>query len=83
LKTTVSAALALALTLAAASSARAQVQSFGVTAPTISAYVIDGQNNPTLNVVRGNTYTFNVSATGQGVAARRRQRPSRRTIRPF
>ena len=28
------------------------------------AYSIDGNSNPTLNLVRGNTYTFNVNAAG-------------------
>ena len=28
------------------------------------AYRIDGVDNPTLNVVRGRTYTFNITATG-------------------
>lgn len=29
-----------------------------------SAYIIDGVSNPTLTVVRGRTYTFNISAVG-------------------
>ncbi len=28
------------------------------------AYVIDGSNNPTLNLLRGFTYTFNINASG-------------------
>jgi len=29
-----------------------------------SAYIINGINNPTLNLVRGSNYTFNISASG-------------------
>ena len=36
---------------------------FGVTAVT-GAYEIDGSNNPTLQVNRGETYTFNLNVTG-------------------
>jgi hypothetical protein len=37
---------------------------FAVTNVGAGAYSIDGNSNPTLNLVRGNTYTFNVNATG-------------------
>ena len=37
---------------------------FAVTAPSSGAYVIDGSNNPTLNLLRGFTYTFNINASG-------------------
>ena len=37
---------------------------FAVTNVGSGAYSIDGNSNPTLNLVRGNTYTFNVNATG-------------------
>ena len=39
-------------------------RTFTVTNSSASAYVIDGSNNPTLTLVRGFTYTFNVNATG-------------------
>jgi hypothetical protein len=29
-----------------------------------SAYIINGQSNPTLTVTEGQTYTFNIAATG-------------------
>jgi hypothetical protein len=55
----------LAIGFAAASAtSRAQAQDFTVTAPSMSAYVINGQSNPTLNLVRGHTYTFSVSTAG-------------------
>ena len=37
---------------------------FTVTNSSASAYVIDGSNNPTLNLLRGFTYTFNINASG-------------------
>ncbi len=37
---------------------------FAVSAPTFTAYVVNGTNNPTLNLVRGQTYTFNVNSPG-------------------
>ena len=43
---------------------RAQTPDFTVTAPTMSAYVINGNANPTLNLLRGHTYTFNVNTPG-------------------
>jgi len=39
-------------------------QSFSVTASGLTAYVIDGANNPTLTLQRGVTYVFNLSNTG-------------------
>ena len=39
-------------------------QTFTVTNSGASAYQIDGANNPTLTLVRGFTYTFNVNASG-------------------
>jgi hypothetical protein len=35
-----------------------------VTNSSASAYVINGSSNPTLNLIRGLTYTFNISAAG-------------------
>jgi hypothetical protein len=40
------------------------IQTFTVTNSGASAYVIDGENNPTLNLFRGFTYEFNVDASG-------------------
>jgi hypothetical protein len=42
----------------------AGVSTFTVTNSGASFYVINGVNNPTLNLVRGVTYTFNVSVAG-------------------
>ena len=44
-------------------SARAATN-FNVTNSGASAYVVDGENNATLNLVRGQTYTFTINATG-------------------
>ena len=40
------------------------LESFTVTNSGNGAYVIDGSNNPTLNLLRGFTYTFNINASG-------------------
>jgi len=37
---------------------------FSVVPNGTTAYTIDGVNNPTLNLTRGTTYTFNVNASG-------------------
>ena len=39
-------------------------RSYTVTNSGSGAYVIDGTNNPTLNLLRGFTYTFNINASG-------------------
>ena len=39
-------------------------RNFNVTASGASAYTIDGSNNPTLELLRGFTYTFTVNASG-------------------
>lgn len=41
-----------------------QASAFTVTNSGLTAYLVDGVSNPTLNLVRGQTYTFNVSAIG-------------------
>ena len=40
-------------------------RSYTVTNSGSSAYVIDGSNNPTLNLLRGFTYTFNINASSK------------------
>ncbi len=37
---------------------------FSVTNSGTGSYVINGSNNPTLNLIRGTTYTFNINAAG-------------------
>ena len=37
---------------------------FNVTANDSSAYIINGQSNPTLSLIAGQTYTFNIAAPG-------------------
>lgn len=39
-------------------------QTFEVTSSGTSAYIIDGQSNPTLTLVRGESYEFNINASG-------------------
>jgi hypothetical protein len=51
-------AILLLLVTAGAASA----QTFTVTNSGVSHYVINGNNDPTLKLVRGNTYTFNLNA---------------------
>lgn len=55
--------LALATTLLVVGQARAQT-TFTVTNSGLSAYRINGINNPGLALVRGKTYTFNITAFG-------------------
>lgn len=40
------------------------VTTFNVTNNISSAYIINGESNPTLNLYEGQTYTFNIAATG-------------------
>jgi hypothetical protein len=40
------------------------IENFQVTNNGASAYTIDGSDNPTLTLVRGNTYFFTVNASG-------------------
>jgi len=53
----------LALGLALSAPARAQT-TFTVTNNGLTSWNIDGSTNPTLNLVRGQTYTFQVTAIG-------------------
>ena len=57
------AALSLVLTLSLAPAARAST-TFSVINNGITSYRVDGVNNPPLALTRGQTYTFNISATG-------------------
>jgi hypothetical protein len=59
-------ALGLSLALAPASLPAAPAATdFTVTIPNApNSYTIDGSTNPTLNLVRGQTYNFNISASG-------------------
>ena len=55
--------LAFALLAAPANFARADPTTFAVTNRGATFYIINGTNNPSLTLVRGKTYTFNVIAT--------------------
>jgi len=39
-------------------------QTFQVSNNSLSSWRIDGATNPTLNLIRGQTYTFNINASG-------------------
>jgi hypothetical protein len=56
--------VALVLASLVGGSGRAAAADFTVTAPTMSAYVINAQANPGLTLTRGRTYTFALSASG-------------------
>src|SRR5258706_9353333 len=57
-------ALLTALPVSFIVASTAAAASFTVVNNGIIAYRINGIDNPTLNLVRGNTYTFSVTATG-------------------
>lgn len=50
--------------LGIAASAEAQTQTFTVTAPTLSAYIVNGVADPVLTLERGGSYRFQVSVSG-------------------
>jgi len=55
---------ALLMALAASFALVSTASAFTVVNNGTIAYRIDGVDNPTLNLVRGNTYTFSITATG-------------------
>ena len=57
------AAMVLVSTVAVASPALSN-QTFQVSNNALTSYRIDGATNPTLNLIRGQTYTFNINASG-------------------
>jgi hypothetical protein len=59
----ISMVVGLALTLVGLRGAGAATN-FDVSSSGASAYVIGGQNNPSLTLTRGQTYTFNVTVSG-------------------
>jgi hypothetical protein len=58
------AALALAVVFTGASRVHAQAADFNVTSNGAAAYTINGADNPTLNLLRGHTYSFAVNTPG-------------------
>jgi hypothetical protein len=63
-RTRVATILVAAVAVLVTSAGVAAAQTFTVTPFDSTAYVIDQQNNPTLTLTRGQTYTFNVNASG-------------------
>lgn len=57
-------ALAFALTPSGPAAAGPTATTFTVTNNGIISYSIDGNTNPTLNLIRGETYIFQISAVG-------------------
>ena len=56
------AAIILTAALAFASPLHAATHAFSVSSSGTSAWIIDGQSNPSLTLVRGDTYEFNLQA---------------------
>jgi plastocyanin len=56
-------AMVAAATLCAASQGFSN-QTFAVSNNSLTSYRIDGATNPTLSLIRGQTYTFNINASG-------------------
>jgi hypothetical protein len=61
---TIRAAMTLSVVLSLGATPAAASTTFDVTNSGQSAYVIGGVNNPTLTLTRGQTYVFNVTASG-------------------
>src|SRR5437763_9942644 len=56
--------IVLLATLVLALAVPSIASAFNVVNNGITSYTIDAQTNPTLNLVRGQTYTFNINASG-------------------
>jgi hypothetical protein len=61
--------------------AHAATQTFTVVNNGLTAYTINGTDNPTLTVVRGNTVVFNITATGHPFWLK--TTPSTGTVNPY
>ena len=56
--------LSMLLTLVAVAAMQREASAFNVTPNGFTSFIVDGQSNPTLTLVRGTSYTFNVNASG-------------------
>jgi len=57
-------ATVLAVSMLVIASEALSNQTFQVSNNSLSSWRIDGATNPTLNLIRGQTYTFNINASG-------------------